>query len=269
MDNARRTVLKSAMSVPLVAAAGCTTTAPTGATGSKTYVLVHGGYHGGWCWSRLTTILQRHGHRTFAPTITGVGDRAHLLTASIRLATSIEDIVRVIETEELTNVVLVGHSIGGIYIAGVADRVPDKIGRLVFLDSVLLDSGQTMLSSLPPDRQEALQKMAAARSNLVAPKPPAKLFGMERQDDEKWVERRLTDHPWSTWIDPLVLTKPFGAGLPKHYIECTKPEFPLVAGSKAKLRKSPDGWKVSSLATGHNAMISAPEELARLLLALD
>jgi pimeloyl-ACP methyl ester carboxylesterase len=269
MDVTRRMVFKSTLSVPLVATAGCATTATSGTTGSRTYVLVHGGYHGGWCWARVTNILQQHGHRAIAPTITGVGERAHLLSPSIRLATSIDDIVRVIETEELTNVVLVGHSIGGIYIAGVADRIPDKIGRLVFLDAVLLDNGQTMLSSLPPERQEVLTKMAAARDNLIAPKPPAKLFGMERPDDEKWVERRLTDHPWSTWIDPLVLTKPFGAGLPKHYIECTKPEFPLVAASKAKLRKSPNSWKVSSLATGHNAMISAPEQLARILLAAD
>lgn len=268
MEFARRTVLRSVLSAPLVAAAGCTTTAQS-RTRSKTYVLVHGGYHGGWCWSRLTPILQQNGHRAFAPTITGVGERSHLLANTLRLETAINDIVQVIETEELTDVVLVGHSIGGIYIAGVADRIPDRIRRLVFLDAVLLDSGQTLLSFLPPDRQEALRKVAAAHGNLVSPKPPAKMFGLERQQDEQWVDRRMTDHPWSTWIDPLVLTKPFGAGLPKHYIECTKPEFPFVAASKAKLRKHPNDWKVSSLATGHDAMISAPEQLAKLLLALD
>ncbi len=268
MKHDRRTVLKSALVAPLAATAVSHAAGPAASRG-RSYVLVHGGYHGGWCWSRVTPILWRGGHRVFTPTITGCGERSHLLDKSLRLDTAIKDIVQVIEAEELNDVVLVGHSIGGIYIAGVADLIPERIGRLVFLDSVLLDSGQTMLSFLPPDRQEALRKAAAQSGGISAPKPPAKLFGLGDEADEQWLDRRMTPHPWSTWTDPLDLKRPFGAGLPKHYIECTKPEFPLVAASKAKLRAQPGDWKISSLATGHDAMVSAPEQLAALLLSLN
>lgn len=269
MISTRRTVVKQAISVPIVAAASFAPSITRSQGKNNSYVLVHGGYHGGWCWSRVTPFLHQSGHRVFAPTITGVGERSHLLSSSLRLDTAITDITQVIEAEELTDIILVGHSIGGLYIAGVADRIPKRIRRLVFLDSVLVKNGQTLLSFLPPERQEVLRAAVAKAGGIAAPKPTsAKLFGLDQVNDIQWVERRMTDHPWSTWTDPLTLNNPFGAGLPKTYIKCTKPEFPLVAAAKVELRNNPDGWDIASLETGHEAMVTAPAELAQLLISL-
>jgi pimeloyl-ACP methyl ester carboxylesterase len=110
----------------------------------RTAVLVHGGWHGGWCWSRVTAELNGAGWRVFAPSLTGMGDRVHLCGPSVGAETHVRDIVELIESEELTDVVLVGHSAGGVTIAGVAEAIPERIGSLVFLDAILPESGQSL-----------------------------------------------------------------------------------------------------------------------------
>src|SRR5262249_37605119 len=121
-----------------------------------TFVLVHGAWHGSWCWKRVREALRARGHVVFTPTLTGVGERPHLLAPDINLDTHIEDVANLIRLEELTDVVLCGHSYGGCVIGGVVDRVPERIGALVYLDAFILENGQSLHDTLPPD-QRAVQ----------------------------------------------------------------------------------------------------------------
>ncbi len=117
---------------------------------ARTFVLVHGGFHGGWCWRRVADRLVAGGHRVYAPTNTGLGERKHLLSKEITLETFIDDVLNVIEAEELESITLVGHSFGGHTVAGVADRVPQRIARLVFLDTNVIVAGRSALDGLIP-----------------------------------------------------------------------------------------------------------------------
>ena len=230
----------------------------------QTFVCVHGVWHGGWCWSRLANILRARGHRVTTPTQTGLGERSHLLSPEISIQTFVEDIVRHLRFEEMTNVVLVGHSFGGIPITGVADLLPDRIAKLVYLDAIMLESGETWFDLLPEDLAGDRRKLAENSSGGLSlpPASPAS-FGITRPDDIAFLEPRLTPHPFRTFTTALDLKHPVGNGLPAHYIECTDPPYPpaKVALERAKAK----GWPVSQIATGHDAMVSEPEALADLL----
>jgi pimeloyl-ACP methyl ester carboxylesterase len=120
-----------------------------------TYVLIHGGWHGGWCWARVAPILRAAGHDVYAPSLTGLGDRVHLLSPSVRLETHIEDVLGVLSYEDLRDVVLVGHSYGGMVITGVADRAADRVSHLVYLDAFVPRDGECLLDLLPEERADA------------------------------------------------------------------------------------------------------------------
>ncbi|CUJ68374.1 alpha/beta fold hydrolase [Achromobacter kerstersii] len=155
----RRTLLKLAAGLPALAA-GASALAATPAKKAKTYVLAHGSWHGGWCWRPVADRLQAAGHRVYAPSYTGMGDRAHLLNKNITIDTFVEDLVQVIETQELNDVILVGHSFGGIPISGVADRIPERLAHLVYFDAIVLQSGQDAFSVYP--KADADARIAAA-----------------------------------------------------------------------------------------------------------
>src|SRR5258705_12215499 len=144
----RRQLFKAAGASLPVAVGGIAPwpSAALGQTAPKNFVLAHGSWHGGWCWNRVADRLRTKGHAVYTPSYTGMGDRVHLLNKEITINTFVEDLVQVIQSEELTEVVLVGHSFGGVPISGVADRIPEKIAHLVYLDSVLVESGRTAFS---------------------------------------------------------------------------------------------------------------------------
>src|SRR5260221_10451578 len=150
----RRSLLKAtAMGLPLAVAALAAhgpRPAIAQANSPKTFVLAHGSWHGGWCWKRVADRLRAKGHDVYTPSYTGMGDRVHLLNKEITIDTFVEDIEQVIQSEELTEVVLVGHSFGGVPISGVADRIPNRIARLVYLDAVVIESGRSAFSYYPP-----------------------------------------------------------------------------------------------------------------------
>jgi pimeloyl-ACP methyl ester carboxylesterase len=147
--------------------------------GSTTFVLVHGAWHGGWCWSRVAAILRGRGHTVVTPTQTGLGERSHLLSRSIDLDVFVADVVNILKWEDLTDVVLVGHSFGGNAVSGAADRVPDRIRQLVYLDAIIQENGQSAFSQLPKDVVEARTKAAQESSGGVSmPTPPASAFGI-------------------------------------------------------------------------------------------
>jgi pimeloyl-ACP methyl ester carboxylesterase len=232
---------------------------------TDSFVLVHGACHGGWCWTRVAGLLRDAGHRVFTPTLTGFGERAHLLTPDVRPATLVQDVVAVLECEELTDVVLVGHSFGSLVALGVADRVPERLSRVVLLDGVVVEPGEPGFAGLPPDT--AAQRIAAAQettAGLSYPPPPASAFGVSDPDDLAWIERRLTPHPLRTYTESFGLRAPLGNGVPVGYIACTDPPYPAVHSAHALVRR--EGWAFSELATGHDAMISAPELTVAALL---
>ncbi len=230
----------------------------------QTFVCVHGVWHGGWCWSRLANILRARGHRVTAPTQTGLGERSHLLSPDITIRTFVEDIVRHLQFEDLSGVTLVGHSFGGIPITGVADLVPERIAGLIYLDAIMLESGETWFDLLPQDLAEDRRKLAETSSGGLS-LPPAlpESFGITKPDDVAFLKPRLTPHPFRTFTTALDLKHPVGNGLPTHYIECTDPPYPPAKVALARAQAK--GWPVSRIATGHDAMVSEPEALADLL----
>lgn len=265
----RNFLARSAAMAPAIAAAALSgTTASAQATGTKrSFVLVHGAWHGGWCWVRVAERLRAAGHVVYTPTLSGLGERRHLLSPLITIETHILDLLNVIEFEELKDVILVGHSYAGSIISGVADRVPGRLRQLVYLDAQMLQNGETLFSSLPKDlvdaRLKAFRETGAGVGAAATLSPTA--FGVKDPADIEWVARRLTPHPVGVYNHPLILNFPMGNGVPKTYIECMDNPPGNLEPGKARVRADP-GWKVLKLNTGHDAMITAPGPLTDMLL---
>ena len=232
------------------------------------FVLVHGAWHGGWCWRRVIPLLRAAGHEAYPVTLTGLGERAHLLSADIRLATHIRDVVAAIDNEELDTVVLVGHSYGGMVITGVADwllqRGGPRLERLLYLDAITPYPGESWSSQHPKETVEARVKAAAQVGNVSIPPPDAAVYGLEGEDRD-WVNRRQTRQPFGVYQDPLDFDAARVARVPRMFIDCTAPALPTIAVMRRRVRTDP-GWQVTELETGHDAMVSMPEALASLLL---
>jgi pimeloyl-ACP methyl ester carboxylesterase len=228
------------------------------------YVLVHGAWHGGWCWQRVSSILRAGGAIVYTPTLSGLGEHKNILSPAVNLETHISDVVNLIEMEDLHNVILVGHSYAGTVIAGVADRIPERLSKLVYLDAILVENGQSALSIQPPAVEETMRKAAAKDGGLSIPAWPAAIFGVKDTADARWVDARLTGHPFRTFSQPLTLHHPYGNHLPLIYIACTADVLPAIVPFAEKTRKSKD-WKYYELATGHDAMMTAPQQTAGLL----
>jgi pimeloyl-ACP methyl ester carboxylesterase len=229
----------------------------------RDFVLVHGAWHGAWCWKRILPALWAAGHRAFAVSLSGVGERAHLGPAGITLDTHIQDVAAVIEAEELQQCILVGHSYAGMVITGVADRLHERIGQLVYLDAVVPWPGDAW-SSRHSDETRA-QRRALIAAQGVLPAAPPSLFGLA-DEDAAWVERRQTPHPGGVYDQPLPYDAARWARLPRRFIDCTDPALATIAASRERVRSEP-GWVVDEIATGHDAMISAPQALLDCLLA--
>jgi pimeloyl-ACP methyl ester carboxylesterase len=227
-------------------------------------VLVHGAWHGGWCWSKVSSILRTRGHTVVTPTQTGLGERAHLISKSIDLDVFVTDVANVLRYDDLNDVILVGHSFGGNTISGVADRMRERIRKLVYLDAAILENGQSPFSRLPPDIVAARSKAAQDSSGgLSIPAPPPAAFGISDPAQAAFVEPRLTPHPFGTFTSPLRLANKVGNGLPATYIVCTDPIYGPLEAARTWIKAA--GWKALEIATGHDAMVTAPERLADLL----
>jgi len=265
----RRHLLSGAAGIAGAGLASAALAQPARAAQPSTFVLVHGAWHGGWCWSRVAARLRERGHAVYTPTLTGLGERRHLISPQVNLDTHVEDIVNLLQFEELERVVLVGHSYAGIVISGVADRVPQRLRQLVYLDALLLEPGKSLFSDFPPAVVE--QRLKAIRETgggvgAAAALPPA-AFGVKDPADAAWVARHLTPQPVGTYLQPLLLKAPLGNGLPKTYIECTGDPIATLEPTKARVRADA-GWQLRTLATGHDAMVTAPAALSELLTSL-
>ena len=230
-----------------------------------TFVLVHGAWHGGWCWNRVASLLRSAGHDVYTPTLTGLGERSHLLTPGIGLETHIQDVVNVLEFEDLRDTVLVGHSYAGMVITGVADRAATRLARLVYLDAYVPKSGESLTDQMSPERRKLFeQQVQALREGYRLQSAGPDFFGITDPDDVEWATARLVDHPVKTYRDKLNLTHSESAKLPRTFIWAKRGfGFNLIA---ERLRGDP-GWAYHELDTGHDVMVTMPAELAHLLVA--
>ena len=239
-----------------------------------TFVLVHGAWHGAWAWTRVRALLEQQGARVIAPTFTGLGERGHLRSPVPGLATHVEDVVRAMFYEDASNAVLVGHSYGGMAITGAADAARERLSALVYLDAAVPKNGQSMATQKPGVTEAEL---AGARAGLGALAPdgawmavlPLEAYGYHGLSaaDAAWITARLSPHPLASWFEPLPLKNGGGADLPRTYIHCANPPLPQssMPFHAAILKKDP-AWRYSEIASGHGAMMTAPEAVAALLI---
>lgn len=238
---------------------------PSTQTRSRTFVLVHGAWHGGWCWRDVANILRSNGHRVITPTMTGLGERHHLARRDTDMNTHIQDILNVLKFEEASDVILVGHSYGGPIAQGVYDQADDQIAKVVMLDAVVLDNGQSNLSRATPEMIAGVKKTLI--DGFMLPSWPVEAFGVLPSDGDvyNWVKRRLTSMPFACLETPLTLSNGELTGPETLYISCDG--RPFGDGSKPGLEAAKArGWSTASLDTGHDAMVTAPQALAELLM---
>ncbi|UXH77933.1 alpha/beta fold hydrolase [Roseateles amylovorans] len=227
-------------------------------------VLVHGAWGGAWVWRRVLGPLRAAGHRVFTVSLSGTGERAHQSHRDLTLQTHIDDVKAVIECEELQRVLLVGHSYSGMVITGVADQMPDRMTRLVYLDAVVPLPGEAWSSRHTPQTQVDRRDLIARYGHL----PPAPPTGMGlNADDFDWVARRQRPHPGGVYDSPLQFDADAWRRLPRTFIDCNRPALLTIAGSRERVRQQGD-WDLHQIPTGHNAMISADQALLDILLRL-
>lgn len=236
------------------------------------FVLVHGAWHGGWCWQRVTSALQQQGHRVHAVTLTGLGERAHLLAPSIALDTHIDDVISAIEVEELHDVVLAVHSYAGMIGTAVADRLGKHLKHLVYVDAVIPKPGESWSSTQSAATQQQRLSAAQASTRFSFPPPDPEVFGLH-DADHAWVKRRQTPHPGNTYQAPLNFDIQRVAAIPRTFVNCTQPALATIEPSRLRA-KDPKFWdgawlpnsKIVELKTGHDPMISDPAGLTRILV---
>jgi pimeloyl-ACP methyl ester carboxylesterase len=229
-----------------------------------TFVLVHGAWHGSWCWKRVRQALQIRAHEVFTPTLTGVGERAHLISPQVTLETHITDVVNLIRYEELDDVVLCGHSYGGCVITGVADRVPERLLAVVYLDAFVLENGESLHDVLPAEVRAGQVQAANQHGNGWLVPPISAEFFEVNLADRAWVDRQCTPQPLATFQQPLRLR---GAPSPPAQVThvlatgyAHSPFPPFHERAKAK------GWKTLTIDCGHDVMLDRPAELVEILL---
>jgi pimeloyl-ACP methyl ester carboxylesterase len=215
----------------------------------------------------LADELQAQGHHAFTPTNTGLGERKHLLTPDITLDTFIVDVMNLIEAEELSEVILAGHSSAGLVITGVVDRMPDRIRHLVYLDSVIAQSGQNFLDAWPPEMAEARRKAMTKRDGVEVILPPQGT-GSPDNPTVAWFRRRVTPHPFATFETPLRLAHSLGNGRPCTYVAFTKSPNPALEPSRT-LARSQNDWHWAELTQNHPAPAFAPNEVAQVLIGIN
>jgi pimeloyl-ACP methyl ester carboxylesterase len=237
-----------------------------------TFVLVHGAWHGGWCWRDVAAPLREQGHTVFTPSLSGMGEHSHTLShlpgKTITLDTHVADIVSLIEIEALHDVVLVGHSYGGLIITGVAEalRETHALARLIYVDALVPRDGEGWAAFHTPEQIVARHASAkGAGDGQVLPAPDASVFGIEDAAQRAWVQRSLRPHPYGAYLSALTLPTDAAAKLPRLYIDCVKPFYSNFNGLKPRLQADV-AWQYVSVEAGHDIMVSNPAALVKILL---
>ena len=230
---------------------------------AKTFVLVHGAWHGGWCWRRVSDLLEKKGHKVFTPTMTGLGERCHLIDPKVNLATHITDIVNVIKWEGLQDIVLVGHSYGGSIVSGVAEQAGDTIGSIVFLDAFVPENGDSIATKAPQPVREAIA--ALVQKGETTMKPISAAFFQVNEKDRAWVDRMCTPHPIAALTDKSTITGARDRIAKRAYIRAKGYSSGSFDAAHEKT-KATAGWRVYEMPCGHDAMVDMPDRLTEILL---
>lgn len=241
----------------------------------STFVLIHGAWHGGWSWWKTAPLLGQAGHRVLAPSLTGLGERQHLAAfmppAAINLDLHIRDVVALLHAEELNDVILVGHAYAGMVITGVAELAAERASTLVYVNGVAPSDGEAMVDQLEAVRGPEF--VARIRGFIAegAPSMPAPTTGDEiarrwsvtDPSDQAFMLPRLSPQPTLTFSQPVRMGNPGAETLRREFILCRESGFEPVAE-----RASASGWGVHNIDTGHDPMVTAPRELAEILLTI-
>lgn len=235
-----------------------------------TFLLVHGAMHGGWCWKRVTSLLEAEGHRVLTPTLTGMGERYHLLTPETGLSTHVLDLLGTLFFEDLTDVIAVGHSYAGMVISQLADRASDQLAGLIFLDAYTGHDGAAMWDYQPEETRSLYLREAAESGDgwrIPASEAFVETFGITEETDRAWVRPRLTDFPVRCQHDILSLFSGGYESLPKGYIHCT--ESPLAQKFRPFYDEAEEeGWPCRTIPASHDAMVTHPALLAKSLIEM-
>ncbi len=226
------------------------------------FVLVHGAWHGAWCWQRVAAMLRRHGHDVYAPTLTGLCERSHLLTPAIDVDTHILDIVNEMKWQALKNVVLVGHSYGGMVISGVAEKMEKAIASFVMLDAFMPEDGQSVIDIWPAPMREGL--LAKVREGATSVPPRAAALFNVNDKDRAWVDAQCTPQPIKTFLQKLTLTGARERIAKKTYIRAAAYANPYFDAGLASARAKT--WRTYEVPCGHDVMLDMPDRLTEILL---
>ena len=231
------------------------------------FLLIHGAWHGGWVWNEISEILSYQGYSVSTPTLTGLGEKKHLLSSKITIDTFIEDVVNHIIFENLNNIILVGHSFAGSVISGVADNLKDRIQKLIYFDAVILKDGQKPFDIAPKVLVKQRIELAKRFGNGISiPAPSADTFGVFDVKKSLLLEEKLTPHPLSTYQSKLTIKNEIGNGIPLFYIFCNDPIYKSLESSRKVVRKLK--WPIFELNAGHDAMLTHPKETLNLLMKI-
>ena len=241
----------------------------------QTFVLVHGAWHGGWCWKKVAPLLRQTGAQVHVPTLTGLGERSHLAglldPSLLNLDLHIQDVVRLLEYDDLRQVTLVGHAYAGMVITGVAESCPERLGHLVYVNGVVPRDGEAMVDQLESVRGP--QFVTWVRGQIEKdegffPAPAtlqdvARRWGITDPSDQAWVLSLVTPHPVASFAQPIRVRRPEARSVPRSFIGSSESGFDSVAEMAQRA-----GWETFHIDTGHDPMITTPEELANILLRI-
>jgi len=243
---------------------------------TKTFVLVHPAWHGAWVWKKVVPLLRERGHLVFTPTLTGLGERSHLARPEVGLEVHVTDIVKVLEYEDLHDVILVGHSSSGVAITGAADRAPGHIERVVYLDAFVPQHSEAVFDLVAPERRQVFEELVNTEGEgwLVprfAPPPwetiVREMWGVTDNEDVSWIVKRLTPTPVGHFKDPVRRVNPAAESLRRVYVRCR--QFPSARFDEhAAMAQRSALWSYVELAAPHHAAVTAPDKVATLLMML-
>ncbi|MFJ7068638.1 alpha/beta fold hydrolase [Streptomyces sp. NPDC101115] len=217
-----------------------------------TFVLVPGAWHGAWTFQPLARRLRAHGHEAHAVTLTGLGERKHLLTGTVNLDTHLRDVLHLLDDEQITDAVLVGHSYGGMVITGVADRVPDRVNGLVYVDAMVPEDGDSCWSLVTEQERDWYLNGVEETGYASAPLP--------------FFDPRATAHPLASLLQAVRLRNDLSTIPRKEYVYATGWETPSPFEPLYRRLLTDPSWRVHAVRSGHNVMRDAPDELLNILV---
>jgi pimeloyl-ACP methyl ester carboxylesterase len=232
------------------------------------FVLVHGAWHGGWCWEKVFPFLQGAGYGVTAPTLSGLGERSDELSGEINLSRHRADILRIIEEKDLRDIILVGHSYGGMVVASVSEVIPERISRLIYLDAAVPLDGRSVVDLAPAFSSMARELDTPQGAVRVIPSPPPEAFGIIDREEIAWIKPLLSPMPYNALTEEIEIGNPAAARIPVSYILCAG-QFSSASASAhlAAFKKlQSEGHDCRLIDLPHDMMITHPRELADLLM---